>query len=472
MKTLRGEGGFTLVILSLLVLAAIGTTLALDLAQLGGTAHRARTSDRALAQAREALIAYATARPVNPAVGPGYLPCPDLDDDGWAEATCGSLSGDSGQEQRLGRLPWKTLGLPDLRDGDGERLWYAVSSKYKGLLNCGASRGCVDMTPYAALGTITVRDPSGAPVHDGTATDPMAVSGGAAAVVFAPGSALQRLEANGAATQQRRECAPGECDAVGRCLTDPPQRAARCNPANYLDRAPRERSGEDNAAFTDRNDGAGRLANTDGFIQGPIRAADRTLVVNDRLAVIAYRDVMPRIMARVALEVANCLRHYAARDENRGRMPWPAPLCATPAAVHGREGVFFGRMPDTPFAVPGAMLDRWPTAGGDSACNISEAGDTAGLLANSWWTPWKAHVGYALARGFAPDAQSPACRDQADCVVVRDTATGVERSERRFAIAVAYAPVPRDSCGECADGACGRLAMNSAAPDHVVIPSP
>jgi hypothetical protein len=33
-----------------------------------------------------------------------------------------------GQAERLGRLPWKTLGLPDLRDGDGERLWYAVSS--------------------------------------------------------------------------------------------------------------------------------------------------------------------------------------------------------------------------------------------------------------------------------------------------------------------------------------------------------
>jgi hypothetical protein len=26
--------------------------------------------------------------------------------------------------QRMGRLPWKTLRLPDLRDGHGERLWY------------------------------------------------------------------------------------------------------------------------------------------------------------------------------------------------------------------------------------------------------------------------------------------------------------------------------------------------------------
>ena len=30
-----------------------------------------------------------------------------------------------------GRLPWKTLAIPDLRDGAGERLWYAVSVRFK-----------------------------------------------------------------------------------------------------------------------------------------------------------------------------------------------------------------------------------------------------------------------------------------------------------------------------------------------------
>ena len=77
-----------------------------------------RASERALAVAQEALVAHATGRPIDEAVGPGYLPCPDLDDDGWAESTCGSQDGHTGQAQRLGRLPWKTLGIPDLRDGD------------------------------------------------------------------------------------------------------------------------------------------------------------------------------------------------------------------------------------------------------------------------------------------------------------------------------------------------------------------
>ena len=162
------QRGAAFVLAMLLLFAALGVVLAVELAAASTAAQRDRVSDRALAQAREALIAYATDRPINSSVGPGYLPCPDLDDDGWAESTCGSQSGDSGQSERLGRLPWKTLGLPDLRDGYGERLWYAVSSKYKGLLNCAVSRACLDMTPDTALGTITVRDSAGTVLHDGT----------------------------------------------------------------------------------------------------------------------------------------------------------------------------------------------------------------------------------------------------------------------------------------------------------------
>ena len=407
-------------VIAILTLAAFGAVLAMDWAALGTAAQRARVSQRALAQAREALVAYAADHPISANVGPGYLPCPDLDDDGWAEATCGSQSGDSGQAQRLGRLPWKTLGLPDLRDGDGERLWYAVSSKYKGLLNCAVSRACLDMTPATALGTITVRDASGAILHDGTLADPRrAAEGGAIAVVIAPGAPLERIAPDGNASAQVRACAPGECDAAGRCLTDPPQRAARCNPANYLERAPGARyADEDNADFVDRNDAAGRAGNRNGFIHGPVALADGRVAVNDRLAVIGYPDLMPRIMGRVALEVAHCLRYYASRPENGGRLPSPAPSCGDARS---------GRIPDTPFAAGGGMLERWwrssaktperldelPTQ--DRACRIALApgddgaertlppgtpadeGQTAGAEENSWWNAWKPFVFYSLA---------------------------------------------------------------------------
>jgi hypothetical protein len=53
---------------------------------------------------------------------PGSLPCPDLNNDGEAESLLGSDC-----PKNLGRLPWRTLGLPRLTDAAGEVLWYALS---------------------------------------------------------------------------------------------------------------------------------------------------------------------------------------------------------------------------------------------------------------------------------------------------------------------------------------------------------
>jgi hypothetical protein len=469
---LSARRGFMLVAASLVILAAVCAVVGFQLAAASSSARRDAVSDRALAQAKEALIAYAAERPINSIVGPGYLPCPDLDDDGWAESTCGSLAGDTGQDQRIGRLPWKTLGLPDLRDGYGERLWYAVSSKHKGLLNCGASRGCIDLTPDSAIGTISVRDAGGLLLHDGTSTNLYAVDhAGAVAVVIAPGPRITRLApgAGLATAEQRRDCGPNECDPSGVCLLDPPRRVAKCHPANYLDKAPDGiLAGEDNADFVDRNDAAGRSRNTNGFIQGPVRAADGATAVNDRIAVVAYRDVMPRVMRRVALEIAQCLAFYASRPENGGRYPLPAPACRQDSLDPGLawsdgEGVLFGRVPDTPFTrtreMSGAtMLERWwrhsprapenltelPTR--DRACNIafppldegparvsaagspSDEGRTAGLAENAWWTSWKPFVFYAV-------CASPPCLD------LVDAGNTVVASGKRFAVIVAGAPL-------------------------------
>jgi type II secretory pathway pseudopilin PulG len=368
------ERGAILLLATLALVAVIGFVLALSWASVNPDGARRRATESALAEAREALIAYATARAIDPAVGPGYLPCPDLDNDGWAEATCGSLSGELGQDERLGRLPWKTLGIADLRDGDGERLWYAVSTKYKGLLNCAASAACIDMSPEAALGTITVRDSTGAIVHDGTIAEPYrAAEGGAVAVVIAPGAPLMRVDAAGeTGRMQSRACGAGDCDERGRCLTDPPQRAASCDPANYLDKAPAARFGfEDNAHFTDRG--------ADGFIQGPVTIADGRIAVNDRVSPIGYRDVMPRLMRRVALEVAVCIRDRAAAS---GHYPSPVALCAQPARSAstwaGVQDAQFGRVAD----------EAW-----DESCSL------ASDAAHSWWKAWRENVFYARLPG-------------------------------------------------------------------------
>lgn len=472
--SLRATRGFALVLASLLLLASVLAIVSFELAARGSAARRDAASDRAIAQAREALVAYAADRPINATVGPGYLPCPDLDDDGWAESTCGSQNGDSGQDTRLGRLPWKTLGLPDLRDGHGERLWYAVSSKHKGLLNCGANRACLDMSPDAALGTITVRDPSGTLLHDGTSVDLYAIDrAGAVAVIIAPGARF---------AEQRRDCAPAECDAAGRCLLDPPMRVAKCHPANYLEKAPDGRTaGEDNADFVDRNDPAGRSRNTNGFIQGPVHGADGAIVVNDRVSAVTYRDVMPRVMRRVALEVAHCLSFYGSRPENAGRYPTPAPACRQDVpdpAVAWSDGdlVTFGRIPDTPFsrtrlASGGRMLERWwrhearapenlaelPTQ--DRSCRIAfepadagptrtsapgsppDEGRTAGLAENAWWTYWKPFVFYALSPAHRAGSAAGRC-EGSSCIDVADGDGRVVASAKEFAVIVAGPPLP------------------------------
>src|SRR5205085_1371403 len=126
--------------------------------------------------------------------------------------------------------------------------------------------------------------------HDGAAPDPRTPGSGAAAVVIAPGPPLARW----AGFEQRRACATLPCLA-----------------SQYLDAAP---SGEDNAGFVDRND-AQRALNRDGFIAGPVSDAAGQVRVNDRIAAIAYADVVPRIMARVALEAGHCLALAAARAD-------------------------------------------------------------------------------------------------------------------------------------------------------------
>ncbi len=433
---IRSQQGLILALAAVMAGLALLALAALDISWRMAGALREQASDRVLLQAREALVAYASDRSISRELGPGYLPCPDLDDDGWAESTCGSLTGDVGQAQRIGRLPWKTLGLPDLRDGDGERLWYAVSTKYKGLLNCQASVACVDMSPDAALGTITVRDASGALVHDGTLADPLrAGEGGAAAVIIAPGAPLRRATDG---IQQARGCAPGDCDAAGRCVAEPPQRAARCDPRNYLDaRILGDGRPEDNAEFHDRTEPASRSGNGNGFVAGPMRA-DSQVQVNDRVVAIGYHDIAPRVMGRVAAEVAYCLVQYAARPENGGRFPWAAMACG--GSPRDAAGAGFGRIATPPFDATradsaGRMLADW-----SAGCNIAPAG--------GWWRAWRQHIFVAVAPAFQPAATNAgSCAGPGACLTVENSMGEAVSGARRFAVLVGGPPIHRPGYG-------------------------
>lgn len=76
----------------------------------------------ALFEAKSALIGRAMLDQNRP----GSLPCPDTNDDGSAEIFSGNKC-----PSYLGRFPWRTLSIPALEDGNGEKLWYRLSENYR-----------------------------------------------------------------------------------------------------------------------------------------------------------------------------------------------------------------------------------------------------------------------------------------------------------------------------------------------------
>ena len=376
------------------VLLAIGIiALAYSLATPGRAGvERDKITARALEQAKAALIGYALSVDLSTGARPGDLPCPDTNDSGSTGASCGNSAGTSGQTSRIGRLPWKSLGLPDLRDGDGERLWYAVSVnfKYNSRSSC-ASPGDAGCLNSDTRGTITVRDSSGTVIYDGSNPDAYTPSG-VIAVIIAPGGILKRQDG----TDQVRDCSGAGCNANGTCVSTA---TAKCNPVNYLDIL----SGtENNDAFTDGS-------STDGFIQGVIRDAGNNVVVNDKIIVITYNDLMPALERRVAAEVMNCLTAYAATPQANGRYPWAAPVAnwlTTPFA--DQVDTKFGRVPDTFNAT---FLGAGGAVAGLVCTNIALPSPlcmqsfwpaTCGITQGTWWKNWKEIVFYGVADSYKP----------------------------------------------------------------------
>lgn len=363
------RGAALLIFVIILSIAALSAFLN----QLNSTTlstQRDKITSDALAQAKEALIGYAAS--VNFSGGserPGDLPCPDRDNDGKAGTTiplvtsCGDAAG-SNQDQRLGRLPWTDLGLPDLRDASGERLWYAVSNNFK-------NRNRTASLNSDTNGTITVRDTAGNILYDGSA------STGVVAIIIAPGTPITRQDG----LQQDRTA--GNIN----------------NPLHYLDNI----AAEDNADFDET------VSLLNGFFAGPIRDASGSVIANDRILVITQSEIMAVIEKRIVREALNCLKDYAAYPLNKGRLPWAADISASAGGSYlDTTNTRFGRLPNdltnTVASSGGSpMKDNWTTS-----CNIN---------LGSWWLNWRDLVFYAVADAYKPQPipPLPSC---GSCVVV------------------------------------------------------
>lgn len=123
-SSLQQQHGGAFIVMLVIMILGITTVLVGALTGAGQMAANNIRSGEALSQARDALIAYA----VSDTLRPGQLICPDVNNDGMV--TIGTDTAGSNCTSLVGRLPWKTLGIPDLRDASGERLWYALSDPF------------------------------------------------------------------------------------------------------------------------------------------------------------------------------------------------------------------------------------------------------------------------------------------------------------------------------------------------------
>jgi hypothetical protein len=265
------QRGFALIaILSLAALiSAFLIASALNLTRAGISNEREQRSMNALRQAKAALIAYAANEQwqlykSQPTGQPGGLPCPDTNNDGTSQGLCPNAV------DRVGRLPWASIGADDLRDASGERLWYAVSSNFRRLSGT----------------TVINSDTQGLLTVTGTAPASNIV-----AIVFAPGPAVQDSTLPG----QIQDRSPANINRV----------------ASYLESFT---AGSPDYTFTTN------ALPSDTF--------------NDRVLVITQADLMAAVEPIVAARIQRDIKPYLTAYGNTwGRYPFPAafPQPASPA---------------------------------------------------------------------------------------------------------------------------------------------
>ncbi len=269
-----------------------------------------------LQEAKSALIIWAASEAMQTSFQPGALPCPDrkLPSDantGFQEATCTSAA------SRIGRFPWRTLGASDLRDGNGDQLWYVISSNFRKagttVIN-GDTQGQITITGAAPASNVI-------------------------AVIFSPGPAL-RLQGQGGVNQDR----------------DPTNLTKWRDQSNFL---------EGSNSGTNDNTFESRVPPND-------RDAAGNILFNDKLITITHSDLFAVVEPAVASMLSQQLQSGGSSVKDYinlyrttwGRYPFPAafndPCTATASDCKGVVGLTEGWLPLTTDST--SFID-WKTSG-------------------------------------------------------------------------------------------------------------
>jgi len=201
-RSRNAQRGVALLLLLVVVVLAFTYVLMsrLPLATLQ-TATKREFNAKVLNQAKQALIGWMVINATQTDNNPGRLPCPEGANN-IATTSEGVAAPDPGDPTcaRVGRLPWRTLGLDKLVDADAEPLWYAVSPGWS-LQNTST--------------TLTINsDKRGQMTVDGLAPPNDVV-----ALIIAPGRAMNVQAAPGCTARNQARAAP----------------APTINPADYVE---------------------------------------------------------------------------------------------------------------------------------------------------------------------------------------------------------------------------------------------
>ena len=193
------RGVALILLLTVLVLGVVWYTVAAMGKAAPTTAEREAITAHALEQTKQALLSYVAQYAARSStIEPGQMPCPEFlssigtGSQGQAGTSCSNAS------LTVGRLPWETLGVDEIRDGYGEPIWYVLSPGFRA-----------------------------APINFGTPGQ-LTYGGNpnaAVALLIAPGPALNTLSGPGTP--------PAGCSKVDQQVST--RNTASLNPANFLE---------------------------------------------------------------------------------------------------------------------------------------------------------------------------------------------------------------------------------------------
>lgn len=123
-KTWAKQKGAALILMAFILALAFTAFMVNSTTGIEYKAQRDLKTAKALDEAKQALLGWSASQD-----DPGKLPCPEDTSEighsyeGQSQSSCTLPA--------IGRLPWRTLGLGDIRDGNNDKLWYAISNGFR-----------------------------------------------------------------------------------------------------------------------------------------------------------------------------------------------------------------------------------------------------------------------------------------------------------------------------------------------------